>query len=785
MITEGGWRFRGRAVLAAAAGPVLIVAAVLTVLHGFAVGGRLSNQHPDLLGFWMPEFCSLGRALAAAHVPAWNPFAFAGAPLAADPQSGWAYLPAMALFGGLSCGTALRAMVVLQPMLAGLGLYAFLRGEGISRPGSTVGGLGLAMVLADSRLGVFLPFPSAVAWTAVLLALTSAFLRASTPRARLLWMTAAAVAWTQLAAAYFAHGVVLGTSAVVVYVVAKAVQRRGDGEGVARTLLLGAGLGAASLAVGLAYLVPRLAYAAHSSYGLALSGPAQLGPRLAATWPLKLGLAPGGDLGVLSLLFVAAAWRARRHRALVVGFSAFGAAAYLVGLTGLIGPAARLAAGHPALGLLSHYPQRLALGLVLALAVLAGIGFEAWWSEPPRRRALLVAPGVAVWLVLPAALGAGSRLLVPLAAVVSGALLVVAGARSGWAPRGVAALLALEVVAAGLLGQGGGALGGDRAYADDLFGTRSAGWWVPLESPAVSAAAYLRAGAMVAGLRTITGRYVSFDPRDADPRGYLALQTPADRPLMANGRGMLFGLPDAQGYGPVQLRRYWEYVRVSGGPGITYNAAFFRALTPATLDLLRIGGAIARRGPPPVPGWTEVVSEGRWVLFRNPAPAPAASVLSSWRVVGGPAASLAAVAAPGFDPGREAILEIDPGIVAAPVGAAHATVRYAEHGPQAADIDVRTGGPAVVVIRTPFDPNWRATVDGRPARLLAADHLLQAVAVPAGAHRIELRYQDRSIAAGLAGSVLALVGLLGAALLAGRRARPRGLPAAAGRGGPR
>ena len=49
-----------------------------------------------------------------------------------------------------------------------------------------------------------------------------------------------------------------------------------------------------------------------------------------------------------------------------------------------------------------------------------------------------------------------------------------------------------------------------------------------------------------------------------------------------------------------------------------------------------------------------------------------------------------------------------------------------------------------------------AFVDGVPARVDPADHLLQAVAVPAGRHSIVLRYDDPWIRAGLVGSGAAL-----------------------------
>ena len=104
------------------AGPALIVGSVLVVLHLVAFSGLVSRQNADVLALWLPTHCFLGRSLAAGHVPAWDPYAMGGAPFAADPQSGWMYLPAMLLYTALPCAAALRWFVVLQPVLAGLGL---------------------------------------------------------------------------------------------------------------------------------------------------------------------------------------------------------------------------------------------------------------------------------------------------------------------------------------------------------------------------------------------------------------------------------------------------------------------------------------------------------------------------------------------------------------------------------------------------------------------------------------------------------------------------------------
>jgi hypothetical protein len=92
-------------------------------------------------------------------------------------------------------------------------------------------------------------------------------------------------------------------------------------------------------------------------------------------------------------------------------------------------------------------------------------------------------------------------------------------------------------------------------------------------------------------------------------------------------------------------------------------------------------------------------------------------------------------------------------------------VRVFEPNRLAADANLEREGFAV--FSEVFYPGWEATVDGRPARVLRADHCLRAVAVPAGAHRIELRFRSTTFRIGLT------VTLVSAALAAAFLALPR------------
>lgn len=760
------------------AGPALIAGAVLIVLHQIAFGGRVPSQHPDVLGFWLPTYCFLGDNLAAGHIPAWNPHVMAGVPFAADPQSGWMYLPAMALFTALPCDAAIRWIIVLQPILGGLGLYAFLRSEGLSRPAATLGGLGLALPLASSRLGQFLPFPSALAWTAVVLAACSMYFRQRTSTGRVIWLGLVALAWGQLAAAYFAHGLVIGTGAVLAYVVARLwAQRRSGLEhnrlGVAALLLVPAALG-----INLAFLLPRLAYLPRSSFVMAneeLSRPSGL----LAVWPLRLAVSPGAYLGAALLVMMFLAFRSRRHVHLVVAFSAYALVFFVAGLDVVATNVSGLIAGVSVLGFYAHFPGRLGLALLLVLPIIGAIGFEAW-RQLGRGRHLALAGmmAAALWVVVPLLLGvhlSGFALLAMGSAV---AIPILVGTLRR--PRLMAivpAIAAVELLVNGIGGLSpGGFLGSGLAASDpgrdraDPLGAVRAGWLVPLRTADVDPGRYRTPGSIARALQQMgEGRYISVVPNIASGRWYLTAQAPSDWPLLASQRSMLFGLEDVQGYNPIQLARYWAFVRaVAPGP-LEYNAALLPGPSPVAFDLLQINFIIRSvdvfvPGPPQ----SELIREGKWALFRStPDPRSRASLVSSWSVLPDRDEVLSSVTAPRFDPTRQVLLERDPGLGPSPPPTRRTpgTVSYQQQDAQSASITVQSSAPAIVLIRTPYDPNWHAKVDGRPAPLLVADYVVQAVPVRAGRHRIDLAYDDPWIGYGLLGSAAVLAVLLALAVV--------------------
>jgi uncharacterized membrane protein YfhO len=68
--------------------------------------------------------------------------------------------------------------------------------------------------------------------------------------------------------------------------------------------------------------------------------------------------------------------------------------------------------------------------------------------------------------------------------------------------------------------------------------------------------------------------------------------------------------------------------------------------------------------------------------------------------------------------------------------------------------------PGLLVVGSSFFPGWNATVDGTPTTLRRANGILSALEVPAGAHRIELRYVPWSFRTGCGISLLAAVAMV-------------------------
>jgi hypothetical protein len=768
-----------RRVALAAAGPLLIVGSVLLVLHSMALGGLVTFTQPDVPALWLPNFCYLGTSLSHGTLPVWNPYVMGGLPFAADPQSGWMYLLPTVLFSALPCGAALRWYLILDPILAGLGVYWFLRTERLSRSAATVGGLVLALAIAGSRLVVDLPFPGTLAWSALLLAAGARCLHAETWPARLGWVALTALAWGQLAATHLSHGLVIGTVVFGCYVAVRTVVDVRSGRRTLRDRLLLLGVLVVALPlVNLAYFYPRFFYLPGTTLGFGYArlqglagrlaghfvGPSLPGPSSPPSWILTFAFTPGAYLGAMALALAFAGWWSRRLRPLVAAFTAALVLFWAASLDAVASSLYSVVRSLPFGDVYLQSPWRFRYGALLALAVLAGLGVEAWREAASwRRRAWMVAPGVVLWGVFPWFAGPAARLDFLVAGAVVGAVVLALVARRPAIAAVIPLVLAVELVANGLQGQAPGA---------DLI-SRDAPATGMRQPPfnavgpiSVDVAAYLRQSGFTRAIGAgPPSRFLSLNPAPS----YLSFTAPADWPYLTAQQSMLHGVEDAQGYNSIEPLRYWTFVRTVTGQAYPYNNSVIANPSPGAIDLLQVEWEVGLAGQARSPGFVPVAREGKWALYRGP-PIPRASFVSTWTVTDGPSA-LRAATDPAFRPEQLVLLERSPGVPRTAERTGGAAYRWTS--PQSARVSLVAPTDGIVLVRNTYDAHWRATVDGKPVPVLRADYFLQGIPVTAGRHTIVLTYRDPAIGAGLAGSAIALALLLGTALVLYFRRRRR------------
>ena len=771
-----------RRLLNAAAGPTLIVGSVLIALRGIAFLPNLSDQHPDILSFWLPRSCMLGRAIAEGHVPLWNPFEMSGTWFAADPQSGWLSLPVMASSWVFGCGGGLRALIVLNPILAGLGLFWFLRKEGLGRIAATAGGLSISIAVSASILAISLPFAGTLAWTPIILVGASGFFARAGWR-RLGWLALAALAWGQVATSHLSHGLVMATGLVVAYVVACAIReaRRGTlrpGAAVGWSVAFLLFLPLANLAI----LVPHFAVLTRSSLA---DGYGSFGRTVArvtggeegipipdtgiwGAWPLALASTPGGYVGAAVLLFVPFALRDAARRYLVVALGAVAALAYLLTNTVLVGAGwfRSFALSLPFGDVYLHNPSRLRYLAFLIVPALGAVGIQWFLDRRPSFGEAMrwIGAGLGVFLVFPLIMGArpGRLTIFAIASVAVVGVVLALARRRRWAPVALCAILGAELLIGAIWSS---MYHGGTVYLGLESGTHAALVAAPLRWPDVDVHEYLSPGPIARALQRSgisDGRYLAWIRPDAYfNKGYLFTRKESDWPALLIGRSVLFEVPDTLGYSPVQLPGYWAYVHATNRLPVFYNAAVLQVPTLTDLRLLGVRYLIVPQGIPSslprgVSGRT-VETEGTYRLVEIDDAEPRASVVPSWTVVSGEPAALDAVLEPGFDPAAVAVLESDPGSTPA-VDGPNGTAAYREASPEDVRIEAEASVPSILLVRNAWDEGWSATLDGRSVPVLRTDGFLQGIALAPGRHDIRLTYREPAIGTGLALSGIAWLG---------------------------
>jgi hypothetical protein len=802
-MTSAAKFFRSRLLPAAdrhkdlAAGALLAIFSLVAV-WGLVSGGVVVSKDP--ITQYYPWYSYLGERLRSGDIPAWNPHQFAGAPFAADPLSGWTYLPAMILFTILPLSAAAATYVFTHLFLAGLFTYALARTLRVNVAGALLAAVAYAFnSFMYWRNLCCSPYAGVMMWLP--LAILGAELAIRSPRwpGRGLWWGVSGLALSQILAVWPGQGSYYALLALGGYVAYRTLlSPPGTARGI-RARLLGLlvhGSGVLLFGFGLAAagLLPRLEYHALSSLA---DGYASLeGVRAAwGGWTLedwKRLPVPGLVYpGLITLALALAAPLVARGRHAAPFFAVLSLCTLI--LAGQSETPLHWVLYHTLPGfewMHPHGPERIKVILYLGFALLAGATLSRLGERDRSVGALAALPALTLLFVISAlfvtggdaegSLLANLGLAIPvaslLALIIANACVVVYALSP--VGRRVAAFLVVLLVFADLF-VAGRATVAERATAEagkELVKIDLSRYYEP-----TGAARFLQSQTEGESARYFGfGPYLRGEKRSFHYNNRFAQKDTTA--LLASNLGTPMGLHSIQGYNAVQLARYYEYIKALNGKDQGYHNTdvYPKGLDSPLLDLLNVRYIIVPAVAAPDQNVLRELknahptaySDDRVDVLENRDALPRAWIVHSARRAA-PKEALELLNSGAVNPRRTALLERAPPDLAYPEDASADRAEVTTYEADRIRLETATAASGLLVLSEAYYPAWKAYVDGQPVPLYAADHVLRAVPVPAGEHTVELRYESWSLRVGVAISLIAYLALI-ALTVAGARRRRRG-----------
>jgi hypothetical protein len=133
--------------------------------------------------------------------------------------------------------------------------------------------------------------------------------------------------------------------------------------------------------------------------------------------------------------------------------------------------------------------------------------------------------------------------------------------------------------------------------------------------------------------------------------------------------------------------------------------------------------------------------DGDLALFEFTGALPRAKLYSNWQVNTNNLDILKTLADLNFDPTKTVLVSTSKeNLPAVSTNENSGTVDFKSYAPTKIDLSANAVAPSILLLNDKFDPNWRVTVDGKPAELLRCNFLMRGVYLAPGQHDVEFRF---------------------------------------------
>jgi len=678
------------------------------------------------------------------QVPLWNPYSFSGTPHAGNYQTA-VFSPVNILYFVLPFLDAWSIMILLQPLFAGLFMYFLLRTLERSNPASLIGSIAfmfcgfLTVWMAYGTLGW------AVLWLPFLLAIVVGHFKM---RSRWnLFMLSTGLAWSFFSGHFqMSVYVLLATVAFIIYQSFLAKRTR-EGIELAVAVVLGLMLSAPQILPSLeAYnLSVRSELFAQGGgiawqYLVTVFAPDFYGNPVTrndwfgyyAEWASYIGVVP----------FLLAVYAIIRRTKYIGFFLVLAVISFLIATPTPIN-AFVVWLKLPAIS--TSYEARIIVLASFSLAVVGAYGLDGLWEDWGKKKISSVFPfGMIVGVFL---IAMWSTVMIIQPFPVDKLLIA---KRNLFLPTGLTFGLIL------------------------LFFVGFIRKWKFIQHIAVGLFVVIT---IVDMLRYST-KWMPFDPREyvypeVDILSFLNNNVGYER-IFGNLGGEVtnaFAISGIEGYDAVYQKRYGEFIRsTSDGQIITPERSVvqFPKIGNYTENAIRLLGVryVVHRlsdgrfswGYPywEYPYYQSIYRNDQYEVFENKNALPRTFLASSYITRSTDQDSIDTLYSKDFDLRETLVLETDPE-VKPQLGDGRVTIT--KYTPNEVVIRATSLVPKLLFLSDVYDTGWKATVDGKGARIYRADYDFRAVSVPAGEHTIRFVYWPRSFVYGLWISAIA-IGLL-------------------------
>lgn len=238
---------------------------------------------------------------------------------------------------------------------------------------------------------------------------------------------------------------------------------------------------------------------------------------------------------------------------------------------------------------------------------------------------------------------------------------------------------------------------------------------------------------------------------------------------------MYYGLPSVEGYDALYSKRYGQFIGYIGNEEFVesnWSVVLFpknSKNTPKALNLLNIKYIVHKLTDDGVswtfPYWTYpkeqfnlIYKDNYYKFYQNNNVLPHVFLVGEYRVVKDEKQILKTIFGDGFNPRNEIILEDDPKIIKTNGGVGDAKIiNYQANN---IEISVDSKSNALLVLMDNYDKGWKASVDEKNTPILRANYTFRAIKMDEGEHIVRFWYDPWSFKVGVYLTIGGTIGIL-------------------------